>query len=70
MIHVSVAGATGRMGALTKGLIDADSNLKLHSALDSSSAATEMLGADVVVDFTNHAVSQELVEFAIANHNL
>ena len=67
MIHVSVAGATGRMGALTKGLIDADSNLKLHSALDSSSAASEMLGADVVVDFTNHAVSQELVEFAIAN---
>ena len=65
MIHVSVLGATGRMGALAKQVIDADSNLKLHSALDSSSPMEQMLGADVVLDFTNPAVSESLVLFAI-----
>ena len=65
MIHVSVLGATGRMGALAKQVIDADSNLKLHSALDSSSPREQMLGADVVLDFTNPEVSESLVLFAI-----
>ncbi len=65
MIHVSILGATGRMGALAKQVIDADSNLKLHSALDSSSPMEQMLGADVVLDFTNPAVSESLVLFAI-----
>jgi len=67
MIHVSILGSTGRMGALTKQLVNADSNLKLHSALDSSSPKEQMLGADVVVDFTNPSVSESLVLFAIEN---
>jgi len=67
MIHVSILGATGRMGALAKQLIDAGSNLKLHSALDSSSSKEQMLGADVVIDFTNPSVSESLVLFAIEN---
>jgi 4-hydroxy-tetrahydrodipicolinate reductase len=67
MIHVSILGATGRMGALAKQLVDADSNLKLHSALDSSSPKEQMLGADVVIDFTNPSVSESLVLFAIKN---
>jgi len=67
MIHVSILGATGRMGALTKQLVDADSNLKLHSALDSASPKEQMLGADVVIDFTNPSVSESLVLFAIEN---
>ena len=67
MTQVSILGASGRMGALTKDLVDADSNLKLHSALGSRSSRNEMLGADVVVDFTRLDVSEELVLFAIEN---
>ena len=67
MISVSILGATGRMGALTKDLVDQDPNLKLHSALDSKSAPDQMLGADVVVDFTRPDVSESLVDFAISN---
>jgi 4-hydroxy-tetrahydrodipicolinate reductase len=68
MISVSILGASGRMGALTKELVDQDPNLKLHAALDSRSNPESMLGADVVVDFTRPDVSEKLVEFAI-NHD-
>lgn len=67
MISVSILGATGRMGQLTKELVDQDPNLKLHAALDSSAKPEQMLGADVVVDFTLPEVSEALVEFAITN---
>ena len=53
------------MGRLTKELVDADANLKLHAAMDSSSAPQQMLGADVVIDFTNPAASEDLVRFAV-----
>lgn len=67
MINVSILGASGRMGSLTRDLVDADANLKLHSALGSKSALDQMLGADVVVDFTLPDVSPEMVKYAIAN---
>ena len=67
MISVSILGATGRMGQLTKELVDQDPNLKLHAALSSSATPEDMLGADVVVDFTTPEVSERLVEFAIQN---
>ena len=65
MISVAILGATGRMGRLTKELVDADANLKLHVAMDSKSAPQQMLGADVVIDFTNLGASEELVRFAV-----
>ena len=65
MISVAILGASGRMGALTKELIDADANLKLHAALGSKSDPSQMLGADVVVDFTLPGVSESLVQFAV-----
>lgn len=65
MISVSILGVTGRMGALTKELVDQDPNLKLHAGLDSRQDPSQMLGADVVVDFTLPGVSESLVEFAI-----
>jgi 4-hydroxy-tetrahydrodipicolinate reductase len=65
MISVAILGASGRMGALTKELIDADANLKLHAALGSKSDPAQMLGADVVVDFTLPGVSESLVQFAV-----
>ena len=65
MISVAILGASGRMGRLTKELVDSDANLKLHVAMDSSSAHQEMLGADVVIDFTNLEASEERVRFAV-----
>ncbi|MFM1951147.1 MAG: hypothetical protein RL418_834 [Actinomycetota bacterium] len=67
MISVSVVGATGRMGRLAVELIHDDANLKLHSALDSSSELSQMLGADVVIDFTLPDISPKVVDYAIEN---
>lgn len=69
MISVAVVGASGRMGGLALQLIDSDSNLKLHAALNSRSELSQMLGADVVIDFTLPEVSPKVVEFAI-KHDL
>lgn len=66
MTSVAVLG-TGRMGKLAIELIDSDANLKLHSALNSSSVKEQMLGADVVLDFTLPTASPELVDYAISN---
>ncbi len=68
MISVAVVGASGRMGSLAIDLIDADANLKLHAALGSKSELSQMLGADVVLDFTLPDVSPKIVEFAIQNN--
>ena len=65
MISVAILGSSGRMGRLTRELVDAEADLKLHAALDSSSAPQQMLGADVVVDFTNPEASENLVRFAV-----
>ena len=67
MISVAILGASGRMGSLTRDLVDADPNLKLHAALGSSSDLNMMLGADVVVDFTLPDASPKMVNFAIEN---
>lgn len=67
MIRVAILGASGRMGTLATQLVNDDANLKLHAALRSSSSPEEMLGADVVLDFTLPAVSEELVRYAIEN---
>lgn len=64
MIAVAVLG-TGRMGKLAQELIDQDANLKLYAALNSNSKPEQMLGADVVLDFTLPDVSPKLVEYAI-----
>ena len=67
MISVGIVGATGRMGRLTKELVDQDPNLKLHAALDSRSDMSMLEGADVVIEFTNPTVSETIAEYAIAN---
>ena len=67
MTSVSIVGASGRMGTLAKSLVDASSDLKLHSLLDSKSNLVEMLGADVVLDFTLPDVSPKVAEYAISN---
>lgn len=67
MMRVAVLGSSGRMGKLALELIDADANLKLHAALTSTSDPAQMLGADVVLDFTLPDASPKLVGFAIEN---
>jgi 4-hydroxy-tetrahydrodipicolinate reductase len=69
MMRIAVLGSSGRMGQLALELVDADANLKLHAALNSSSDPAQMLGADVVLDFTLPDVSPGLVRFAI-EHDL
>ncbi len=66
-IKVAVVGATGRMGKLALDLIDAAQDLQLHAALDSKSELSEALGADVIFEVTKLEVSQQVVNFAIAN---
>lgn len=67
-ISVSVIGATGRMGKLTLDIVEAAQDLRLHSALDSRSDLSASLGADVIFEATKLEVSQQVVEFAIANN--
>jgi 4-hydroxy-tetrahydrodipicolinate reductase len=67
MISVGIVGATGRMGRLTKELVDQDSTLTLHAALDSSSDISLLEGADAVIEFTNPVVSETIADYAIAN---
>lgn len=66
-IKVAVVGATGRMGKLALDLIDAAQDLQLHAALDSKSELNEALGADVIFEVTKLDVSQQVVDFAVAN---
>lgn len=68
MTSVSIVGASGRMGTLAKSLVDSSADLKLHSLLGSKSNLEEMLGADVVLDFTLPDVSPKIAEFAISNN--
>lgn len=63
-IRVAVAGATGKMGRLAIGLIEASDDLEVHAALDSRSNLDEMLGADVALDVTHPGASAAIVEFA------
>ena len=65
--RVAVIGATGKMGRLVCDLVDNEPEYDLVARLDSSSALTEMLGADVAIDLTVPAVSQSVVDFAVDN---
>lgn len=63
---VAIAGATGRMGQLATRLIEASDEFELVASLDSSSDLSALGGADVVLDVTVPAVSQSVVEYAVA----
>ncbi|PPI00993.1 4-hydroxy-tetrahydrodipicolinate reductase [Rathayibacter sp. AY1D1] len=64
---VAVVGASGRLGSFTCSLIEESSEFSLVARLGSRSDPAEMLAADVVVDMTVPAVSQQIVDFAVAN---
>ncbi|GHD50010.1 4-hydroxy-tetrahydrodipicolinate reductase [Mycetocola manganoxydans] len=62
---VAVVGANGTMGRLFTRLIDEAPGFEVTARLGSSSALTEMDGADIVVDVTAPAVSPHVVEHAL-----
>lgn len=64
---VAVIGATGKMGQLVSQIIRGTEDLELVAEVDSKGELSEMLGADVAVDVTLPAVSQSVVEFAVAH---
>jgi 4-hydroxy-tetrahydrodipicolinate reductase len=64
---VAVVGATGTMGRLVSRLVDESSEFELVASLASKDPLSDMLVADLVVDVTLPAVSQGVVDFAVAN---
>jgi 4-hydroxy-tetrahydrodipicolinate reductase len=66
-IKVAVVGATGKMGQLASQIIAGADDLELFAQMDSKAELSEMLGADVALDVTLPAVTQGVVEYAVAN---
>ena len=64
---VAVVGATGRMGTLVSRLIESAEGYELVAQIGSGGELSEMLGADIAVDVTVPAVSQGVVEYAVAH---
>jgi 4-hydroxy-tetrahydrodipicolinate reductase len=64
---VAVVGATGTMGRLVSRLVDETPEFELVASLASKDPLSDMLAADLVVDVTLPAVSQSVVDFAVAN---
>lgn len=64
---VAVVGATGKLGALVSRIVEADPDFELVASIDSKGGLSEMLGADIAVDVTLPAVSQGVVEYAVAH---
>ena len=64
---VAVVGASGTMGRLVSRLVTDAEGFELVASLTSRSPLSDMLAADLVVDVTLPAVSQGVVEFAVAN---
>jgi len=66
-VSVAVVGASGKLGSVVTRLIEVSTEFELAATLGSSSELSDMLGADVVVDVSVPAASQDVVDFAIAH---
>jgi len=64
---VAIVGSTGKMGTLASRIIEAAEDFELAAQIDSKGELSDMLGADLVLDVTVPAVSQSVVEYAIAH---
>ena len=64
---VAVVGASGTMGKLIIRLIEESDDFEVFATIGSRDPLTDMVGADIVVDVTLPAVSQDIVEFAVSN---
>jgi 4-hydroxy-tetrahydrodipicolinate reductase len=64
---VAVVGATGKLGSVVSRIIRDTEGFELVAEIGSKGELSEMLGADIAVDVTIPAVSQGVVEFAVAH---
>lgn len=64
---VAVIGANGRMGSLACRLIEQSDDFRLAAGIGSSGDLSEMLQADLAIDFTVPEVSPAVVEYAVAH---
>lgn len=64
---VAVVGATGKMGRLATRIIEESDEFELVARIGRSGDLSEMLGADIVMDVTIPAVSQGVVDYAVAH---
>lgn len=64
---VAVVGATGKLGQLVSQIVRNSEEFELVAEIDSRGELADMLGADIAVDVTLPAVSQSVVEFAVAH---
>ena len=64
---VAVVGATGKLGRLVSQIVRNSEEFELVAEIDSRGELADMLGADIAVDVTLPAVSQSVVEFAVAH---
>ena len=69
MIKVGVLGAKGRMGSEVVKAVSAANDMQLHAAVDLGDSLDSLIGADVVVDFTNPDGVMKNLEFLI-NHDI
>ena len=67
MIKVGVLGTKGRMGSEVVKAVEAASDMQLHAAIDLGDSIDKVIGADVVVDFTNPDNVMKNLEFLINN---
>ena len=56
------------MGETTVEAINKDSQLILHAAIDQADDVKQLLGSDVIVDFTTPEAVMQTLEFAIKNN--
>lgn len=66
-IKVAVVGATGKMGQLVSQIVETSPEFELVAQIGSKGELSDMLGADIAVDVTLPAVSQGVVEYAVAH---
>ena len=64
---VAVVGATGRLGQLVSRIVRESEEFELVAELNSEASLSDMLDADIAVDVTLPAVSEKVVDFAVAN---
>jgi 4-hydroxy-tetrahydrodipicolinate reductase len=67
VVKVAVLGAKGRMGATVCDAIRATADLELVASLDVGDELSQLVGADVVVDFTTPDVVMANLEFCVAH---
>lgn len=76
MIRVLINGACGRMGCEVEKLVEAADDLKVAAKVDKMAEQSGCYsdindytdGADVIIDFSNHLATAELLDYAVKNN--